>query len=92
VLEDQNGLSNLRGTIAMARTGVADSATSQFYFNTVDNLGLNYSAAARGYAVFGRVISGSAVIDTINSEPLLTISGDTTPATEVLLYWAKQLK
>lgn len=91
-LESQNGLSNLRGTIAMARTSEPVSATSQFYFNTVDNLNLNYSNAANpGYAVFGKVISGSATIDKINAETQL-YSGAETPATEVLMYWAKQLK
>ena len=91
-LESQNGLSNLRGTIAMARTDVPASATSQFFFNTVDNLNLNYSSSTSpGYAVFGKVISGSATIDKINAETQLYASAET-PATEVLLYWAKQLK
>jgi len=52
------GLSNTAGTIAMARTGVENSATSQFYINTVDNLFLNATANAAGYAVFGRVVAG----------------------------------
>ena len=93
-LENQNGLSNLRGTIAMARTSDPDSATSQFYFNTVDNLALDYNAGVsgkNGYAVFGRVISGSATIDAINAEPQFGTGNDAT-ATEVLVYWAKQLK
>lgn len=91
-LESQNGLSNLRGTIAMARTSDPVSATSQFYFNTVDNLNLDYSSATSpGYAVFGKVISGSATIDKINAEIQL-YTGSEAPATEVLLYWAKQLK
>lgn len=87
------GLSNTRGTIAMARTAVADSATSQFYFNTTDNSRtLDYQSATNpGYAVFGRVISGLDTIDKINAEPQL-YSGAETPATEVLLYWAIQLK
>ncbi len=92
-LESQNGLSNLRGTIAMARTDLPASATSQFFFNTVDNLNLNYGSPTnpQGYAVFGKVISGSATIDKINAETQL-YTGAETPATEVLLYWAKQLK
>lgn len=91
-LESQNGLSNVRGSIAMARTSDPASATSQFYFNTVDNLNLNYaSATSPGYAVFGKVISGSATIDKINAETQL-YTGAETPATEVLLYWAKQIK
>ena len=64
VLESNNGLSNLRGTIAMARTSAADSATSQFFINQVDNLFLNYSnAASPGYTVFGKVLSGLSVVD-----------------------------
>lgn len=66
VLESNNGLSNLRGTLAMARTGVADSATSQFFVNTVDNLYLNYASTANpGYAVFGQVLDGMDVVDAI---------------------------
>jgi peptidyl-prolyl cis-trans isomerase A (cyclophilin A) len=52
------GLSNTAGTIAMARTGVENSATSQFYINTVDNLFLNGTVNSAGYAVFGRVVEG----------------------------------
>ncbi|CAN5188242.1 hypothetical protein BH11PSE10_BH11PSE10_12070 [soil metagenome] len=93
-LESNNGLSNLRGTLAMARTSAADSATSQFYFNAVNNTGLDYSAAvggANGYAVFGKVISGLATIDKINVEPRWASDPDI-PATEVILYWAQRLK
>jgi cyclophilin family peptidyl-prolyl cis-trans isomerase len=67
--EATNGLSNLRGTVAMARTSVVDSATSQFFFNTVDNLFLNHrgeSPAEYGYAVFGKVIDGLSVVDKIS--------------------------
>ena len=64
-LEADNGLSNLRGTIAMARTNLRDSATSQFFINHVDNLGLNATASNDGYAVFGRVVSGMDVVDAI---------------------------
>jgi peptidyl-prolyl cis-trans isomerase A (cyclophilin A) len=94
LLENLNGLSNLRGTVAMARTNTPDSATNQFFFNTVDNKFLDYSASVagkNGYAVFGSVISGLATIDAINSEAQL-YTGAETPATEVLLYWAKQIK
>lgn len=68
-LEANNGLSNLRGTIAMARTSVDDSATSQFFINVVDNLFLNSSTGNSGYAVFGRVISGMDVVDKIKVVP-----------------------
>ncbi len=67
--EARNGVSNARGTVAMARTGVVDSATSQFFINTVDNArsldhrGLQPSEY--GYAVFGRVTEGMDVVDTI---------------------------
>jgi peptidyl-prolyl cis-trans isomerase A (cyclophilin A) len=54
------GLSNVTGTVAMARTNVENSATSQFFINTVDNLSLNASANSAGYAVFGRVVEGQA--------------------------------
>jgi peptidyl-prolyl cis-trans isomerase A (cyclophilin A) len=54
------GLSNVTGTVAMARTNVENSATSQFFINTVDNLFLNASANSAGYAVFGRVVEGQA--------------------------------
>ncbi|WP_431100973.1 peptidylprolyl isomerase [Roseateles noduli] len=92
-LETNVGVSNVKYTIAMARTSVADSATSQFFFNSVDNSAtLDYKTAADpGYAAFGRVISGQATVDKINAEPQL-YSGAETPATEVLLYWAIQLK
>ncbi|WP_457352156.1 peptidylprolyl isomerase [Roseateles sp. P5_D6] len=67
-LESQNGLSNLRGTLAMARTSVPDSATSQFYINTVDNTSLNYASAANpGYAVFGQVTAGMDIVDKIRA-------------------------
>lgn len=59
---------NDRGTIAMARTGIVDSATAQFYINTVDNGGLNHkdnSDEGFGYCVFGKVIDGMAVVDKI---------------------------
>jgi peptidyl-prolyl cis-trans isomerase A (cyclophilin A) len=65
-LESQNGLKNLRGAVAMARTGVPDSATSQFFINVVDNPRLDYpSFDGHGYAVFGRVIDGMDVVDKI---------------------------
>lgn len=90
-LESQNGLSNLRGTIGMARTSDLNSATSQFYFNTVDNTSLDYSSTNPGYAVFGQIISGLPVVDAINALPQLSAGADET-ATEVLLYWAQQLR
>jgi peptidyl-prolyl cis-trans isomerase A (cyclophilin A) len=65
------GLSNLRGTVAMARLDDPNSATSQFFINTVDNKFLNYvgsdSSRSWGYAVFGRVISGMEVVEKIRT-------------------------
>jgi len=66
--EATNGLSNTRGTLAMARTSVVDSATSQFFINTVDNLFLNHKGKQPdcfGYCVFGQVLEGMEVVDKI---------------------------
>lgn len=63
--EANNGLKNLRGSIAMARTRDPDSATAQFFINLVDNSFLNYSVANPGYAVFGRVVEGMEIVDSI---------------------------
>jgi peptidyl-prolyl cis-trans isomerase A (cyclophilin A) len=60
-----SGLSNVRGTIAMARTSAPDSATSQFYINVVDNGYLDASSGEPGYAVFGAVTAGMEVVDQI---------------------------
>ena len=68
ILESNNGLSNLRGTVAMARTNELNSATSEFFINHVDNLFLDYSASSPGYAVFGKVVQGMAVVDAIASK------------------------
>ena len=66
--EAKNGLSNLRGTIAMARTGEIDSATAQFFINVVDNQRLDYVDSNHyGYAVFGEVTEGLDVVDKIKA-------------------------
>jgi peptidyl-prolyl cis-trans isomerase A (cyclophilin A) len=65
--EWQNGLKNLRGTIAMARTAVHDSATSQFFINVVDNTMLDQPRDGAAYAVFGSVIHGMDVVDKIKA-------------------------
>ncbi len=67
--EADNGEINARGTLAMARTGVVDSATSQFFINLSDNDFLNHSTRDFGYAVFGRVADGMDVVDTIAALP-----------------------
>jgi peptidyl-prolyl cis-trans isomerase A (cyclophilin A) len=66
-LESRNGLSNVRGTLAMARTNVPDSATAQFFINVKDNLFLDSARSpdGNGYAVFGKVTSGMDVVDKI---------------------------
>lgn len=68
--EASNGLKNVRGTIAMARTMVVDSATAQFFINSVDNAFLDFKAPTPqgyGYAVFGHVTSGMEVVDAISA-------------------------
>jgi len=70
--EADNGLQNLRGTIAMARTQVVDSATAQFFINVVDNDFLNHQGKTPmgyGYAVFGRVTQGMETVDAIRRVP-----------------------
>ncbi len=72
--EAANGLKNLRGTIAMARTPEIDSATCQFFINHVDNLNLDHKDNTEhfGYAVFGKVVSGMDVVDAIASVLTMT--------------------
>ena len=67
--ESDNGLSNERGTIAMARTDNPDSATSQFFINLVDNSRLDGSSEKAGYTVFGKVLLGMSVVQQIAAEP-----------------------
>ena len=70
--EAGNGLKNDRGTLAMARTGVVDSATSQFFINVVNNDFLNHrdeTPQGFGYAVFGKVIEGMDVVDQMVAAP-----------------------
>lgn len=70
--EAGNGLKNDRGTLAMARTGMVDSATSQFFINVVNNDFLNHRDTTQsgfGYAVFGKVIDGMDVVDKMVAAP-----------------------
>ena len=70
--EADNGLKNVRGSVAMARTQVVDSATSQFFINLEDNDFLDHKGktpSAFGYAVFGRVIEGMDTVDAIRKVP-----------------------
>jgi len=76
LLESNNGLTNKRGTLAMARTSVFNSATSEFYINLADNFSLDYKNAANpGYAVFGKVTQGLDVVDVIAAEPTGILNG-----------------
>lgn len=69
-LEARNGLKNVAGSVAMARTANPDSATSQFFINTVDNPNLDYPRPdGNGYAVFGKVVSGFDVVKRIEKVP-----------------------
>jgi peptidyl-prolyl cis-trans isomerase A (cyclophilin A)/peptidyl-prolyl cis-trans isomerase B (cyclophilin B) len=67
--EAANGLKNERGTLAMARTPVVDSATAQFFINLDDNRALNHGVRDYGYAVFGKVTKGMDVVDAIAGVP-----------------------
>ncbi|MCK4378864.1 MAG: peptidyl-prolyl cis-trans isomerase [Deltaproteobacteria bacterium] len=67
--EADNGLKNLRGTLSLARTQVVDSATTQFFINLQDNAALDHRADNFGYAVFGKVVEGMDVVDTIAGVP-----------------------
>ncbi|MEO6280121.1 peptidylprolyl isomerase [Roseateles sp.] len=75
-LESGNGLPNLRGTVAMARTGDPNSATSQFFINVVDNYNLNADVGrtGTGYAVFGQVVEGMEVVDKIRAVETKSVS------------------
>ena len=71
-IESDNGLKNMRGTLAMARTNDPNSATSQFFINLVDNNFLNFRSpdvTGYGYAVFGKVTDGMDVVDKIATVP-----------------------
>jgi len=65
--EADNGELNVRGTLAMARTGVVDSATSQFFINLSDNDFLNHGGRDFGYAVFAKVVDGMDIVDAIGA-------------------------
>ena len=93
-LESNNGLLNLRGSIAMARTDVPDSATAQFFINVVDNANLNAPMPdGHGYAVFGKVVSGLDVVDKIRAVATGMRSGmQNVPSTPVSITNATVLK
>ncbi|MFC3146587.1 peptidylprolyl isomerase [Piscinibacterium candidicorallinum] len=94
-LESGNGLSNVRGTIAMARTNVPDSATAQFFINVVDNLRLDKAQASdgNGYAVFGRVVEGMDTVDKIRAVQTTTRGFyQNVPETPVVIESARRVK
>jgi peptidyl-prolyl cis-trans isomerase A (cyclophilin A) len=91
--EADNGLQNQRGTLAMARTNVVDSATAQFFINLTDNDFLNHGSRDFGYAVFGRVVGGMDVVDQI-AKVKTTRKGphEAVPAEDVVIQSIKRAK
>jgi peptidyl-prolyl cis-trans isomerase A (cyclophilin A) len=89
--EADNGETNVRGTLAMARTGVVDSATSQFFINLSDNDFLNHGDRDFGYAVFAKVTDGMDIVDAIAGVATGSVSGhqdvplDTVTITEITI-------
>ena len=67
--ESGNGLSNMRGTVGLARTNEPHSGTTQFYVNLADNLDLNPRPSRWGYAVFGTIVEGMDIVDSIGHSP-----------------------
>ncbi len=94
--EADNGLKNQRGTIAMARTQVPDSATAQFFINMVDNDFLDFKAKTLqgwGYAVFGKVVEGLEVVDAIAKVKTANRSGhQDVPVDTVMIIKAERVK
>jgi peptidyl-prolyl cis-trans isomerase A (cyclophilin A) len=93
VNEARNGLKNRRGTIAMARTGDPNSATSQFFINVVDNQNLDHpSFDGHGYAVFGRVVEGMDTVDAIRNVSTRPRGGhENVPVDTVVILSARRL-
>jgi peptidyl-prolyl cis-trans isomerase A (cyclophilin A) len=92
-LEAANGLKNVVGTIAMARTAAPDSATSQFFINVRDNVSLDPNPSSPGYTVFGKVVSGMDVINQIKAVPTTTKAPyQNVPVTPVVITSATLIK
>jgi cyclophilin family peptidyl-prolyl cis-trans isomerase len=91
--EAGNGLSNARGTLAMARTNDPDSASAQFFINHVDNKFLDRSDRGAGYAVFGKVIEGMEIVDKI-AKVRTANKGDhqNVPVDDVVIKSVRRLK
>ncbi|MDD5411235.1 MAG: peptidylprolyl isomerase [Methylobacter sp.] len=94
--EADNGLPNKRGTLAMARTNVPDSATAQFFINYKDNAFLNYTSptpSGWGYAVFGEVIEGMDIVDEMAKQPTGNRGGhQDVPKTNIVIEKAEVVK
>jgi len=91
--EAKNGLKNLRGTVAMARTNEINSATSQFFVNLVDNAFLDNSPGNFGYAVFGKVSEGMDTVDKIAKVKTTRRRGhDDVPAEDVVIKSARRIE
>jgi len=89
--EADNGLSNQRGTLAMARTSDVDSATAQFFINLKDNDFLDHGARDFGYAVFGRVVDGMGVVDKIAATPTTSRKGQRdVPVEPIVIHSARR--
>ena len=89
--EADNGLRNSRGTLAMARTSVVDSATGQFFINLVDNSFLDNGVRDFGYAVFGKVVSGMDVVDKMGAVKTTTVAGQqNVPVEPIIVISAKR--
>ena len=86
--EADNGLRNVRGSLAMARTSAVDSATSQFFINSTNNAFLDNGQRDFGYAVFAHVVKGMDVVDRISATP--TGARDV-PREPILIIDAKRL-
>ena len=93
--EAGNGLSNTKGTLAMARTNVVDSATAQFFINVADNPFLNHrddSQQGFGYCVFGKVTDGMDVVEAIKSVPTHSVGYyEDVPVDDVVILSAKKI-
>jgi peptidyl-prolyl cis-trans isomerase A (cyclophilin A) len=93
--EADNGLKNQRGTLAMARTGIVDSATAQFFINVINNDFLNHrdkSMQGYGYAVFGKVVEGMDVVDKIAGVKTVTRGFPDVPEQQVVIKSMNVLK
>ena len=90
--EAANGLKNVRGSLGMARTSDINSAQAEFYVNSVDNTGFDRNTTTtpitEGYTIFGKVILGMDVVDSIVAAPADGI----VPKSPIIIYWAQQVK